>query len=541
MLIALAAGLLVINGLNVLNSYVGRDFISAIEHRDAAEWMHQTRLYLVVLGLSTLVVAGNRFLEERLGLLWRKWLTRTLMEGYFSHLVYARIESGGQLLNADQRITDDVRSFTTTTISFLLLLLNAFITVFSFSGVLWSISPELLVGAVAYALTGSLLTYLVGQRLVGLNVRQLDCEAELRSELNHARQNAEAIAISRRGGHLFRRALRRLDELVRNNRRIIAVDLRVGLLTNGYNYLLQIIPALIVAPLFLRNEVEFGVITQSAMAFAFLSGAFSLVVTQFQSISSYTAVVARVGRLVDLIEQGAEPVPGRFQVREEGEQIRFEKLSLAKPDGTSLVRELDLTIKPGMRVLVTSQSGHAKLALFRSLAQVDGHYASGRIVRPEPRNLVMVPERPYLPRSSLRELLASSDVDGLPDDAELMRVLGMLQLQSTAEEAGGLDVEHDWSSFVGASEQIRLLVARVLVMRPLFVFLDRIWSVLDPAQLERVFHLLEGQEISFLMLARPDHSTDHFNTLLNIAPDGSWSIRPVVGLAAPSEAVGWSA
>ena len=71
----------------------------------------------------------------------------------------------------------------------------------------------------------------------------------------------------------------------------------LGFFTTGYNYLIQIIPALIVAPLFIRGEVEFGVITQSAMAFAQLLGAFSLIVNQFQSISSFAAVIARLGAL----------------------------------------------------------------------------------------------------------------------------------------------------------------------------------------------------------------------------------------------------
>lgn len=539
MLGGLVVGLLVINGLNVLNSYVGRDFITAIENRDAIAWRHETWFYLGVLGLSTLVVAANRFMEERLGLLWRKWLTRTLMSGYFSRLVYVRIEGHGQLLNPDQRITDDVRSFTASTLSFVVLVLNALITIFSFSGVLWSISPRLLVGAVLYALTGSLLTFLVGRRLVGLNVSQLDCEAELRSELTHARQNAESLAISRREGHLFRRSLRRLDELVRNNRKIIAVNLRVGLLTNGYNYLLQLIPALIVAPLFLRGEIEFGVVTQSAMAFAFLSGAFSLVVTQFQSISSYGAVVARLGRLVDLIERDTADGNAGFRVEEQGRRFCLQKLSLHRADGVPLVKDLDLEVTPGMRLLVTSFSGHAKVALFRAIGEVNGHYATGCIIRPEPRNLVLVPERPYLPRSSLRELLASSDTDGLPDDAELTRVLAMLQLESVVGEAGGLDTEQDWSSLLGASEQIRLLVARILVMRPLYVLLDRIWSVLDPAQLERVFHLLEGQETAFAMLGRPDHPVDHFNTILDIGREGRWSLRPIVRAKEPVKEAGW--
>lgn len=524
LLALLSLGLLLINGLNVLGSYVGRDFFSAIEHRDHAGFRREALLYLGVFALCTLAASVNRYMEERLGLLWRDWQTRRLLQRYFGRLAYYRIETLGEPRNPDQRIAEDVRGFTTTTLSLLLLGLNAAITIFSFSGVLWSISPRLLLVAVAYALAGSLLTVLVGRRLVGLNVGQLDCEANLRSELMHARHNAEALALARREEHLHRRAVQRLEALVRNTRSIVAVNLRLGLFSNGYNYLIQLIPALVIAPLFMRGEVEFGVITQSAISFAWLAGAFSLAVTQFQSISTYTAVAARLGQLLQAMDQDSAAAPAGLDLREGGDALVFDKLSLRHPDGGVLLRDLDLRVKPGAHLLVTSLSGHAKVALLRAVGGLECA-ASGGIRRPEPRNLVFVPERPYLPRSSLRQLLASSDTDGFPDDTELMRVLRMLQLEGVAREAGGLDAERDWST-LGVSEQVRLLIARVLIMRPLLVFLDRMKGALDPAQLCRVLALLAGHEIGYVTLGKPGECSESFDSVLDIAPDGGWTLRP---------------
>jgi putative ATP-binding cassette transporter len=82
------------------------------------------------------------------------------------------------------------------------------------------------------------------------------------------------------------------------------VNRNLGFFTTGYNYLIQIIPTLLVAPLFIRGEVEFGVITQSAMAFAQLLGAFSLIVNQIQSITSFAAVIARLSALGEAVEKG---------------------------------------------------------------------------------------------------------------------------------------------------------------------------------------------------------------------------------------------
>ena len=272
--------LLGINALNVVNSYVGRDFMTAIESRNTSAFLFQAALYIAVFAASTVAAVFARFSEERLALLWREWLTRRLVRFYLEGRSYYHLDT----TNPDQRIAEDVRAFTTTTISFVLMLLNGTITVLAFAGVLWSISPTLFIVAVLYAATGSFLTIYMGRPLVKLNYDQSDQEANLRAALVHVRENAESVALLRREGRLMSRIMRHVDGLTNNFRRIIAVNRNLSFFTTGYNYLIQIIPALIVAPLFIRGEVEFGVIPQSAMAFTQLLGAFSLIVTNFQSI-----------------------------------------------------------------------------------------------------------------------------------------------------------------------------------------------------------------------------------------------------------------
>lgn len=524
LLLLLTGMLVLINGLNVLSSYVGRDFISSIEHRDSAGFLHQAWLYIAVFAACAVAASVSRFMEERLGLLWRDWQTRQLLGRYLDDLVYYRIESGGTLRNPDQRIAEDVRTFTTTTLSFVLLLLNASITILSFSSVLWSISPRLFVVAVAYAITGSLMTVLVGRRLIGLNVQQLDYEADFRSELMHVRENADALALVRREEQQHRHLMSRLDRLVQNTRRIVTVNLDLNIFTNAYNYLIQIIPALLVAPLFIRGEAEFGVVTQSAMAFAFLSGAFSLVVTQFQSISSYTAVVARLGRLVEALDNARIGPRPPLELRLEGQRLAFEQLTLRRNDGRMLVQDLNLTLQRGAHVLVASASGHAKIALFRATAGLDCA-ASGRIIRPAAGDLLFLPERPYLLRGTLREQLARGGSHPPPGDAEATEVLRSLQLDEVLDEAGGLDVVHDWSSFVGISEQARLLFARALLARPYWVFADRLGAALSPQQAELVLGLLHQRGIGYIVLGKSGDAPQPFDAVLELAGDGGWAYR----------------
>src|SRR6266852_6228169 len=317
--------LLAFNGLNVLNSYVGRDFMTAIANRDSARFTREAIAYLGVFAASASVAAFYSFSEQRLRLLWREWLTRRLLGSYLDDRAYYRLSVAGVLTSPDERIAEDVRAFTATTLSFVLLVSNAAVTVMAFSGVLWSISPVLFTVAVLYAACGSALIVLFGRPLVWLNYNQLDKEADFRANLVHVQANAESIALLHREGRIGARLRRRFDDLTANMRRIIAVNRNLAFFTNGYNYLIQIIPALVVAPLFIRGEVEFGVITQSAMAFSTLVG------TQFQSIASFAAVISRLGSLADAMEHVREPAAGSIDVREDEARVAYEQLRLVAP------------------------------------------------------------------------------------------------------------------------------------------------------------------------------------------------------------------
>jgi vitamin B12/bleomycin/antimicrobial peptide transport system ATP-binding/permease protein len=186
------------------------------------------------------------------------------------------------------------------------MIVNALLTTFAFAGVLWSIAPPLLLTAIVYAAVGSVLTVVLGRRLVGLNNLQLKKEGDLRHGLIHLQED---VALVMAPGELYRHRVHGLlRRVIRNSRAIIAVTRNLGFFTSGYNYMVPIIPILIVAPRYLHRQIEFGIVTQSAMAFAQLHGAFSLIVAQFQSLSAFTAVVRRLGSFWEEMETAAAQV-----------------------------------------------------------------------------------------------------------------------------------------------------------------------------------------------------------------------------------------
>ena len=513
--------LLGVNGLNVVNSYVGRDFMTAIEQRSFSEFVSKALLYAGVFGLSTLVAVLVRFCEERLALLWREWLTRWLIDAYFAGHLYERLTEAAGVDNPDQRIVEDVRGFTSTTISFLLMLLNGTFTIIAFSGVLWSISPVLFGVAVAYALGGSLLTLAFGRPLVGLNYAQSDRDAELRAELVRVREHAESIALSGQEGTLRAHARRQLAALVANMKRIIAVNRNVSFFTTGYSYGVQLIPALIVGPLFIRGKVEFGVIPQSAMAFSHLLGAFSLVVTQYGSITSYAAVLARLRALRDAAERTSAPGGSRIEIVDGSERLAWEGLTLRTPEADQvLIAGLTAAVKPVSRWLVTGPNAAAQAALVRATAGL-WRSGEGRILRPE--KIAFLPESPYLPPSTLGELLVPPGEGAAQSRTRVARLLEPLGLAELVERAGGLDREVEWERMLSLREQQLLSIARILAGAPRVALVHELSTTLDPEQVAHVLSLLAKAEVAVVMVGQK-MASDGFDAVLELELDGNWRL-----------------
>jgi putative ATP-binding cassette transporter len=518
----LLAMLISFNALNVVNSYVGRDFMTAVADRRYQRYITYALLYLAVFAGSTVVGVFSRFSEERLRLLWRAWMTQILINGYLSGYTYYRLQAREEVDNPDQRITDDVKVYTQTTLSFFILSLNSTITSLAFLGVLWSITPVLVFVAIVYAAAGTTVTIFLGRRLVRLNNLQLKLEADLRYHLIQVREDAETIA-TMGVEKAFRARLRaRLAAVVANSRAIIAVNRNLGFFTIPYNYLIQLVPLLIVAPLYIRGEVEFGVVTQSVMAFSSVLGAFSLIVTQFETISTLAAVSERLNTIAAAIEQARAPTPTAIEIVEDDQVVAYDALTLWTPkEHHLLVKELSLRLTARDTLLVVGPNATARGALFVATAGIweDGE---GRIIRPHRDMIQFVPRRPLPIRSTLRELLLITNPERSFDDKVLLDVLRKVGLEAVVHRMGGLDVEHDWSSALSQGEQHLVSVARLLLFRPRFAFLNQVAETLSSDQVEIVYRVLGEAEITYLSIGDNAHLIAYHELVLELEDDGRW-------------------
>jgi putative ATP-binding cassette transporter len=538
LLAVLLALVLIVKGLDIRNSYVYGDLITSATERDAGQVCRLALLYAGVFAVSAVVAAFLRFTEEMLGLRWRDWLTRHLTNRYLANRAYHRIRTTGQLDNPDQRISEDVKTFTTNALSIVMILVNATVALVGFAGVLWGITPWLLLGAVGYAAFGTLMTVLLGKRLVGLDVQQFKKEADFRYELIRVREHAGPIALLRGEEREKGRMIRRLQKVLQNFRTIIGVNRNLYFFTSWYGYMTQLIPVLITVPLYIRREIEFGQVMQAQVAFNFVLDAFSLIVTKFQTITTFAAVVERLSAFYEATESVPADAKSPLEIAEEDGRVAYEGLTLATPDdGRPLITDLALEVPAGKRLLIVGPDGSGRTALMRATAGLwkDGQ---GRIVRPPLERIMFLPQQPYLTLGSLRDqLLYALPGDITVSEEALLGVLQEVQLDSVLERVGDLDSEQrDWASILTLGEQQSLSFARLLLARPEFAFLDEATSALPARRVQALYYLLARTATTYISVASNADLLDYHDMLLQLRGDGTWSVTDAA--REPAEA-GW--
>jgi len=370
-----------------------------------------------------------------------------------------------------------------------------------------------------------------------LNYNQLDKEANFRASLTYLRANAESVAVSRREGGLIQLSMKNLEDLLGNFHRIITVNRNLNFFTTGYNWLLQIIPALIIAPLFINGKVEFGVITQSAMAFTQLLGAFSLIVTQFQSISSYAAVLSRLASLTEARDQEMRDGISAITFSIDPDQIAYKGLTLRSPrSGRVLIKELTLAIPHGKRILVLGQDKTARTALAYATAGL-WEAGEGHIARPGLEQVLLLPELPFLPPATLRELLLGPwpEEEGPIDrslkeiqvpEEEILKTLGRLKIETLVTGFGGLDKRHHWENTLPLADQQLLVVARLLLAKPRFAFLHRPDTTLSPEQVDWILGMLQELAISYVTFEERGDNLKLYDDVLELESGGAWTYKP---------------
>jgi putative ATP-binding cassette transporter len=258
--------------------------------------------------------------------------------------------------------------------------------------------------------------------------------------------------------------------------------------TSFYGQLAIIFPYVMVAPRFFSGAIPLGQIFQTASAFGQVQGAMSWFINAYTLFASWRATVNRLIGFSEALQQVREESHKTEGERvEEGERLSIEKLSLGLPQGTVLLSDTSVELKPREDVLVTGASGSGKSTLFRALAGI-WPYWKGRIKLPKGAKLLFLPQKPYLPLGTLKHAVS------YPADASVFsgeETKGALQAVGLGKIADNLERNENWTQVLSGGEQQRLAFARALLNKPDWLFLDEATASLPEEDQEALYRLLK--------------------------------------------------
>jgi vitamin B12/bleomycin/antimicrobial peptide transport system ATP-binding/permease protein len=347
------------SGVSVAFSYISRDFYNALNTRNEAVFYEKIELFFAALLIAVPISVSYRFLREKLSLYWREALTAKVLDKYYAYRTFYQIETLREIDNPDQRISEDVRAFTRTSLDFFITLFTAVIDLFSFSAILYQIYPGLFAAIIAYAGIGSVVTTQLGRSLVGLNYEKLLREADFRFALIRTRENAEAIAFYDSDAKREQALIWTLfKDVLETQLGIVVAQRNLEVFTTSYRYLVQILPSLIVAPLYFAKKVELGTISQSYGAFNHILGDFSILINQFESLSAFSAGLTRLSTFLDKLENSSWAASGYASsngtdiYRKPLFSMKIQHPIFASSDVVLAVKNLTLLTPDGKRTLL---------------------------------------------------------------------------------------------------------------------------------------------------------------------------------------------
>ena len=481
------------------------------------------------------------YLRQLLQLRWRTWMTEQYLAAWLKDQSYYRLQLGdNEMDNPEQRIQQDISEFVTLTLQFILGFLKQLTTLAAFAVVLWNLSGSfefslggtnfvipgyMLWFSLVYSVFGTGLAHIVGRKLIGLNFEQQKYEADFRFAMTRVRENSESIAFY--GGELPESLTfkERFVAVVKNYRHLMHQTKLLNFYSNSYAQFAIIVPLIMAAPRYFSGAMTLGGLMQTNSAFGRVQDALSYFVEAYDGIAQLTAVIYRLTGFTEHLSEVQSIESGVAEQDGGTGRLVMEELTVNLPDGRPLMAGCQAEIAVADRVLITGESGCGKSTLLRTLAGL-WPFAAGKIMWPNDEKKLFLPQRPYLPLGSLRKAIYYPLPVREGEEAFLAEVLAKVDM---AEFADKLDTVDDWSRILSLGEQQRIAFARVLIVRPQWLFLDEATSALDEAHENEMYSLLQRElpEMSIVSVGHRSTLFAQHKKELHITEEKTWQLRDI--------------
>ncbi len=517
--------------LNILFSFWYNGFYSSMQSLDISAFWFMLLIFAILASIQVGRVLLNYYLRQAFLIRWRIWMTQRLIGNWLGNQAYYRSQYlSGSADNPDQRVQQDIESFVSSSLTLSMGLLNAVVSLFSFSLILWNLSgtltllgheiPRAMIFIVyIYVITATVFALKVGRPLIRLNFLNEQFSANFRYALIRLREYGESIAFYRGERVEEITLLSRFRDVIGNYWDIVFRSLKF----QGFNLVISqvavIFPIVIQAPRLFSKQITLGDVIQTAQSFGEVETALSFFRTSYDDFASYRAVINRISGFIDSIESCNRLSTPSIQA--DGTYFEVRSLNVRTPSSKLLLENLNLTLDQPSSLLIRGKSGIGKTTLLRAIAGL-WPYAEGTIIFPSDRLSLFLPQKPYLPLGTLRSAI---HYPGQPqDNAPIREILSKCHLSHLIPR---LDDEEDWTRILSLGEQQRLAIGRVLLNRPQVVFLDEASSAMDEGLELAMYQLLrESLPDSILISVGHRSSLINFHTKeLDILGEGKWELH----------------